>query len=267
MGVVYQAWDTKLRRHVALKVLTNIAGTAEESRRRLLREARHAAALNHPNICTLHEVAAADGADFIVMELVTGRPVNALTAAGALPAAQVESLGTQIADALAHAHEQGVVHGDMKSANVVVRDDGRAKVLDFGIARRMRQVAADTTTPSGSPGHDLIAGTPAYMAPEVLNGALPDARSDLWSLGVLLFEMATGTLPFRGSGLALVAAVLRDEPRFPPRGMSAELMDIIRHCLDKQPESRVASAADVSKRLQGSDFGTGLSIFRGIFDR
>ncbi|MGH9253973.1 MAG: alpha/beta fold hydrolase [Vicinamibacterales bacterium] len=265
MGVVYKARDTKLRRHVALKVLSHAGG--EDGRRRLLREARHAAALNHHNICTIHEVGHASGVDFIVMELVVGRPLNTLTAAGPLPAAQVESLGTQIADALAHAHEQGVIHGDLKSANVVVRDDGRAKVLDFGIARRLDPVAHDSTTLSATMPDDGVVGTPAYMAPEVLNGGPTDARSDVWSLGVLLFEMATGTLPFHGRGLDLCAAVLRDEPHFPRRGVSPGLMDIIRQCLEKQPERRVAGPAEVSKRLRRSDFGTGYPIFGGMFDR
>jgi pimeloyl-ACP methyl ester carboxylesterase len=265
MGIVYQAWDTKLRRHVALKALAPTTGTSEDGRRRLLREARHAAALNHPNICTVFEVTAARGVDFIVMELVTGRPLSELTASGPLPVAQVESLGMQVADALAHAHERGVVHGDLKSANVVVREDGRAKVLDFGIARRVEPAPAESMAPSATLRGEAIAGTPAYMAPEVLGGRPPDARSDVWSLGVLLFEMATGAMPFCGKGFDLVAAILRDEPRFPRLGLSAGLTGIIRQCLDKRPEHRVPSAADVSKRL--TDIEIGFPSFGGLFDR
>jgi serine/threonine-protein kinase len=265
MGVVYKAWDTRLCRDVAVKVLSNTAGTSEDGRRRLLREARHAAALNHPNICTIHEVAEAGGVNFIVMELVTGRPLNVLTAAGAFPETEVESLGAQIADALAHAHERRVIHGDLKSANVMVRDDGCPKVLDFGIARRMRSEAHDTLS-STMPG-DIVAGTPAYMAPEVLSGGPPDVRSDIWALGVLLYEMATGRLPFSGRGLDLCAAVLRDEPRLPRRTVSVRLSDTIHMCLEKRPERRLASAADVAKRLRRSDSGIGFPTFGGMFDR
>jgi pimeloyl-ACP methyl ester carboxylesterase len=263
MGVVYRATDTKLLRPVALKVLSDTTSGAEP-RRRLLREARNAAALNHPNICTIHEVAHADHVDFIVMELVPGRVLRALTVAGPLPTEQVEALGAQIADALTHAHERGVVHGDLKSANVVVRDDGRAKVLDFGIARRIEAIGAEGTT-LADPTASRIVGTPAYMAPEVLSGALPDPRSDIWSLGVLLFEMATGRLPFRGEGLDLAAAILRDPPPLPRRGVPAEMRDIIGRCLDKEPGRR-PSAAEVRRTLQ-FETERGFPLGGGLFER
>ncbi len=266
MGVVYRARDTRLERDVAIKVLNAPAGDAD-ARRRLLREARHAAALNHPSICTIYEVAEANGLAFIVMELVTGRPLSAITAAGTLRTAEVVSLGMQIADALAHAHTEGVVHGDLKSANVVVRDDGRAKVLDFGIARRTIPVAKEHTTMTVAAPHGMLVGTPAYMAPEVLNGAVPDARSDLWSLGVLLFEMATGTMPFRGVGLDLIAAVLRDNVRLPKGSLPAGLPAIIERCLDRQPERRPISAAAVSAALRHIDSRSDPGSFGWTFDR
>jgi pimeloyl-ACP methyl ester carboxylesterase len=267
MGVVFRARDTRLQRNVAIKILAHPQGADVDARRHLLREARHAAALNHPHICTVYEVAEAAGLAFIVMELVTGRPLSAITAAGALPAGEVVSLGTQVADALAHAHGEGVIHGDLKSANVVVRDDGFAKVLDFGIARRVTASANEhTTLPVAA--QSMVTGTPAYMAPEVLNGAVPDVRSDLWSLGVLLFEMSTGTLPFRGAGFDLIAAVLRDEVRL-PKGSSlpAGLAAIIEQCLDRQPERRPASAATVSTALRQVDSRIDAGRFGWIFDR
>ena len=265
MGIVFRARDTKLRREVALKVLAGDAATGDDARRRLLREARHAAALSHPNICAVFDVAEAGGVDFIVMELVPGRTLRAMTSTGALPTELVESLGRQIADALAHAHAHDVVHGDLKSANVVVRDDGRAQVLDFGIARRLNRAdAGDMTVEQTTAGQ--IAGTPAYMAPEVLSGSVPDAHSDVWALGVLLFEMVTGTLPFRGEGLSIAAAVLRDEPAVPKRGVTAELGNVIRHCLDKRPGHR-PSAAEVSKRLQNPGFDLEFPVLGGMFDR
>ena len=261
MGVVYEALDTDLQRRVAVKVLARADALGDAARRRLLREARHAAALNHPGICTIHEVAEWRGVDFLVMELVTGRPLGAITPPRGLPLQLLRDYGIQIADALAHAHGHGIVHGDLKAANVMVREDGRLKVLDFGISRRIAPAATNTFT-----GTSAIAGTPAYMAPEVLQGQPPDARADLWSFGVLLFEMATGRLPFQGSGLDIVASILRDEPHFAPDGVPRSLQRVINKCLAKEPSSRYSTAGEVSRALTHVG-DAGVPVLGGMFDR
>ena len=182
MGAVYQAHDPTLQRTVAIKVL---AKQDEDASARLLQEARAASALNHPHICTIHEVGEHEGQAFIVMEHVEGKPLSALIPADGLPPESVIRYGTQIADALAHAHERGIVHRDLKSANVVITPEGRAKVLDFGLAARMPQADAEavTKTQEAIPHAGMLVGTLAYMAPEVLRGEAATARSDIWALG------------------------------------------------------------------------------------
>src|SRR5439155_6902859 len=196
-GTVYLAYDTKLHRQVALKMMTGSKET-ETSRTLLLREARNAAALNHPNICTIYEVGDANGFAFIAMEYVEGRSLRDRIEAGAMPMHDIVRYGLCAAEALAYAHEHGVVHRDFKAANAIITNDGRLKIVDFGLARRWDASMADTTTmvslaPSGS-----IMGTPYAMAPEQVCGEPTDARIDIWALGVLLYEMATGTQPFKG---------------------------------------------------------------------
>jgi serine/threonine protein kinase len=181
MGEVYRARDPRLEREVALKVLPAETLTDETARARLLREARMAAKLNHPHICTIHEVGESDGQVYIAMELVEGRPLDAILVGGALPVEQAVRYGAQVADALAHAHERGVVHRDLKSGNVVITPEGRAKVLDFGLAKQLvGEELAEATTELGAtltvPGS--VVGTLAYMAPEQLRGQPADARSD-----------------------------------------------------------------------------------------
>ena len=182
MGAVYRAHDPTLQRTVAIKVLTK---QNEDASARLLQEARAASALNHPHICTIHEVGEHEGQAFIVMEHVEGKPLSALIPADGLPPESVIRYGTQIADALAHAHERGIVHRDLKSQNVVITPEGRAKVLDFGLAARMPQADAEmvTKTQDALPHAGMLVGTLAYMAPEVLRGEAATARSDIWALG------------------------------------------------------------------------------------
>jgi serine/threonine protein kinase len=184
MGAVYKAHDPTLQRTVAIKVL---AKQDEDASARLLQEARAASALNHPHVCTIYEVGEHEGQAFIVMEHVEGKPLSALIPADGLPPESVIRYGTQIADALAHAHERGIVHRDLKSANVVITPEGRAKVLDFGLAARMPQadVEAVTKTQEAIPLNNagMLVGTLAYMAPEVLRGEAATARSDIWALG------------------------------------------------------------------------------------
>ncbi len=249
MGEVYRARDTRLRRDVALKVLQD-GGLADAARKRLLREARAAAALNHPNICTVHEVD--DAAGFIAMELVAGQPLHELIRRGAFEASRVCRLGAQLADALDHAHRQGVVHRDFKSANVIVTAEDRPVIVDFGIAR-LKAGSGEGTTELLSSDHlpGQLAGTLPYMAPEVLQGADADARSDIWALGVVLHEMITGKLPFaRPTASELCAAILRDPPAPLPREAPPALAAIVHRALAKNPPERYRTAGEVRAALE-----------------
>jgi eukaryotic-like serine/threonine-protein kinase len=249
MGEVYRARDTRLRRDVALKVLHD-HGTANTARERLLREARAAAALNHPNICTVHEVD--DTAGFIAMELVAGQPLNEVIRRGALAPSRVCRMGAQVADALDHAHRQGVIHRDFKSANVIVTPDDRPVIVDFGIARVATGGGEGTTELLSSdhvPGH--LAGTLPYMAPEVLQGADADARSDIWALGVVLHEMIAGKLPFaRATASEVSAAILRDPPAPLPHETLPALGAVVRRALAKNAPERYRTAGEVRAALE-----------------
>lgn len=245
MGEVYLAYDTTLHRHVGLKVLV---GTGDDSsaRERLLREARNAAALSHPHICTVYEVGEVHGLGFIAMEYVKGRSLHDLVASGPLPMADVLRWGTQAAEALVYAHGHGVIHRDFKAANVIVGEDGRVKIVDFGLARRDQSSLGDTTTMATMAPVGTIAGTPYAMAPEQVRGEACDNRTDVWALGVLLHEMASGTRPFDGASSAdLFSAILRDPPRGLPASVPAALVAIINRCLERSPECRFQQASDV----------------------
>jgi serine/threonine protein kinase/Tfp pilus assembly protein PilF len=249
MGVVYRARDTRLDRFVAIKVLAD--SSDERAAERMLREARHASALSHPNICTLHEIGAAEGTPFIVMELVEGESLEQRIAGG-LPFATVLRFGAQIANALAHAHQRGIIHRDLKCANVAVTADGRPKILDFGIAKQVATVEVTEATRSLATltADHGIAGTLPYMAPELLEGRPADARSDLRAFGVMLVEMASGTRPFRGeTGLSLSTAIMRDAPAIAP-SIPAPLGSIARRLLEKNPSDRYQSAAEVAQELE-----------------
>ena len=256
MGEVWRAYDTKLLRTVAIKVLHDTADAAG----RILAEARAASALNHPHICTIHDVGAAapstssgQAVSFIVMEYVEGKPLSELIPSDGLPPGSVIRYGTQIADGLAHAHQHGIVHRDLKSANVVITPDGRAKVLDFGVAEKMlaAEAAAVTTTHAATTPPGRLVGTPAYMAPEQLRGEAATFRSDVWSLGVLLYEMASGQLPFTaGSGAELAACILKDTAPALPDRVSASLRSIIERCLSKEPGRRYSSGEALHSALE-----------------
>ncbi len=202
MGEVYRARDEQLDRDVAVKVLPSSSFDDPTARARLVREAKAAAALNHPNICTVHEVGEADGQAYIAMELVEGQTLSAMLIAGPLPAEQVVHYGRQLAAALTHAHERGVVHRDLKSNNVIVTPDRRVKVLDFGLAKRAvdsDMTAAITQMHASLTQAGTAVGTLPYMSPEQLRGENVQVSSDIWALGVVLYEMATGTRPFKGN--------------------------------------------------------------------
>jgi TolB-like protein/Tfp pilus assembly protein PilF/tRNA A-37 threonylcarbamoyl transferase component Bud32 len=249
MGEVYRARHTVLGRQVAIKTL-NAELADPLAKRRLIREARHASLLSHPNICTIHEVGEAGDTPFIVMEFVDGQPLSEIVRM-ALPALDdALACGIQIADALEHAHDRGIVHRDLKSSNVVVDPIGRPIVLDFGLARRaVREHGAapadSTVTVDGA-----LAGTLSHMAPEVLTGGQADARSDVWSLGVLLYELTTGTLPFQGrTPFETSSAILNEPPRPVPRRVPLAVRLVIERCLVKDPGARYQRAAEVRDAL------------------
>ena len=260
MGEVYRAHDEKLDRDIALKVLLASALTDETARARLLREARSAAALNHPHICTVHEVGEADGQTYIAMEFVEGKPLSEFVRGQGLPVETALRYGSQIADGLGHAHERGVVHRDLKSANVVITSEGRAKVLDFGLAKRLegRALSEVTTQSQGlltQPG--AVMGTLPYMAPEQLRGEPADARSDVWALGVVLHEMLVGERPFRGqTGYELSSAILNQPPPALPARVPVELRAVIERCLAKEPGRRYHQGGEVRAALEAVQAGT-----------
>jgi TolB-like protein/tetratricopeptide (TPR) repeat protein len=256
MGYVYRATDSKLGREVALKVLPPEVSRDPERLARFQREARAVAALNHPHIVTIHSVDEADGVHFLTMELVEGQSLDRLIPPSGLPVERIVKIANALAEALAAAHEKGIVHRDLKPANVMVTDDGRVKVLDFGLAK---DVLADVTgnatlTSTGQTQAGMVMGTPAYMSPEQIAGRTLDHRTDIFSLGIVLHEMATGRRPFEGTSPAeLASAILRDSPPLVTDvrvDLPSDLARVIRRCLEKEPRYRVQTACDVSNELR-----------------
>jgi eukaryotic-like serine/threonine-protein kinase len=257
MGEVYRAHDPRLERDVAIKVVSASTLGDPDARPRLLREARSAAALNHPHVCTIHEVGEIDGQAYIAMELIDGQPLDRAIPEGGLPVEQVVRYGLQIADAVAHAHDRGIVHRDLKTSNALITPQGRAKVLDFGLAKRLsgpELVEAATQASLTKPG--FIAGTPAYMAPEQLRGQPADARSDVWALGVVLYEMVAGAKPFRGrTHFELSAAILNEPPAPLPAHVPPELRAVIERCLEKDLAGRYGEGGQVRAALEAIQRG------------
>ncbi len=245
MGVVYRAEDVRLGRTVALKVLPPEVASDPQRKARLIREARAASALNHPNIVTIHDIGNEGGLDFIVMELVDGKPLNALVPPGGMPARQVAELAIQIADALSKAHAAGIIHRDVKPGNIMVTGEGSVKLLDFGIAK-----FEDTGVSQAQSSEGALMGTAAYMSPEQAEGKPVDARSDVFSFGAVLYEMITGRPAFaRDTYVDTLSAILHDEPA-QPAGVPVKLEDIILRSLRKHPEQRWQSMADLKTALQ-----------------
>jgi serine/threonine protein kinase len=251
MGVVYRARDEELNRDVAVKVLA--AGMLEHlGQDHLLREAQTASALNHPNICTIYQIGRVDQGFYLVMELVEGQPLNEMVRSTKLTTEGVMRYGVQIADALAHAHDRQVIHRDLKGANVVITREGRVKVLDFGLARRLDSETVDAVTRmQASVERDRsIAGTLAYMAPEVLTGEAGGYQSDIWALGVVLYEAVTGRLPFGGSTpYGLSAAILHELPGPLPANVPPGLSAVILRCLAKDLKDRFQRAGEIRSAL------------------
>lgn len=253
MGEVYRAHDERLDRDVALKVLP--AGTLadESARKRFRKEALALSKLNHPNVETVHDFDTQEGVDFLVMEHIPGITLSDKLAAGPVPEKEITRLGAQLAEGLTAAHEQGVVHRDLKPGNLRVTPDGRLKILDFGLAKLLRPVSATATTESLTE-TQAVAGTVPYMAPEQLQGEPVDARTDLYAVGTVLYEMATGRRPFEQKlASALIADIVHTPPprpsQFNPR-VASRLEEIILKCLEKEPENRYQSSKELGVDLR-----------------
>jgi serine/threonine protein kinase len=250
MGVVYLAQDRDLQRMVAIKVVDR-SRQDPGALRSLLEEARVVASLHHPSICGVHGIGRAGDEQFIVMEHVEGRPLSMIVPPDiGLPLETVLHYAIQIVDAVVHAHRHNIVHGDLKASNIMIAPDGSVKVLDFGLA--VRQGATPNPETETTRQHEIseVGGTVPYMAPELLRGRRADVRSDIWALGVLVFEMLTGRRPFHGATTyELAAAVLGAEPLSLPRRVPGHLRRIVSRCLSKHPGHRYRCARDLATAL------------------
>ena len=257
MGVVWKALDTTLDREIALKVLPDDVANDPDRLSRFEREAKALAALDHPNIVTIHTVQQAEGVRFITMELVRGAPLTKSIPKGGMPLAELLRVGASLADALEAAHAKGVVHRDLKPGNVMVGNDGRVRVLDFGLVKLNRPEAdgdATQAVTATATGIGMVVGTLPYMSPEQLKGEAVDHRTDIFSVGVMLYEMATGRHPFPAkSNAERVASILTGTPR-PANEVRDDLPDglqrVIERCIAKDPARRFETAGQLRDELQ-----------------
>ena len=260
MGVVYRATDTRLGRDVALKVLSPDVGGTPEAHKRFIREARAASALEHPHIAAIHDIGEDDGISFIAMELVHGQSLDLLVARGPIPPSRALELAIEVAEALAHAHAHGVIHRDVKPANVMVTSEGHVKMIDFGLAKLAAGEASADTRSTLVTAAGVVMGTMSYVSPEQARAEPVDARSDIFSFGVMLYELLAGVLPFRGqSSLEILDSVLRaPTPALPIKGLapgdlaSVELNRIVAKCLEKDATARYQSMADLLVDLRAA---------------
>jgi len=248
-GVVYRAWDLRLERLVAIKIINQQSHLSPIGWGWLLREARLAGGLNHPCICTVYDVGEEDGQAYIAMEYVEGSPLSLLLMPTGLPSARVTHYGRLVSSALEHAHAHGTLHCDIKAANIMVTAQGELKILDFGLAKRLQMGAALHALQSSTDvGH--VVGTIPYLAPEVLRGERASVWSDIWSVGVLLYEMATGRPPFQGHTVFdLTHSIITAVPTFPANKIREHLAQVIDRCLQKEPSRRYRRARDILRDL------------------
>jgi tetratricopeptide (TPR) repeat protein len=251
MGQVYRAHDTRLGRDVAVKVLPNAIPDAE-ALSRFEREGRAASALSHPNICAVYDVGDADRRPYLVMELLQGVTLRSYIDGRPLDVAMVLDFATQVADALDAAHAKGIIHRDVKPGNIMITGRHHVKVLDFGLAKLVPQGESNETMTVGSvTAAGTVAGTPHYMAPELMTGADADTRSDVWALGIVTYEMLTGRVPFTGAtAMAIASSVLRDEVPPLPEGTPSGLRSVVGRCLARRPEDRYQRAGEVRAALE-----------------
>jgi Tol biopolymer transport system component len=255
MGEVWLAEDATLKRKVALKVLPAAVAGDPDRLARFQREAETIAALSHPNIVTIHSIEQDGDVRFLTMELVEGQSLDRMIPRGGLPLGQVLDIGAALADALVASHDKGIIHRDLKPANVMLTKERRVKVLDFGLAKLREEATFDGETRTAAiTGEGRIVGTVAYMSPEQAEGKPVDARSDLFSLGIVLYELATGERPFKGeTSLSVLSAILRETPKSVSElraELPRELSRIVRQCLQKDPEERYQTAKDVRNQLR-----------------
>jgi len=252
-GAVFRGQDLRLRRPVAIKVPH--AGGSEDSAAwgQLLEEARAASALNHPNICAVYDIGEEAEVNYIALEFVDGRTLSEITRSGPLPTLQALSYAIQMAKALEHAHDRKIIHRDLKASNVMITLEGQAKLLDFGLARRLEPSVIESVTQSRQSFAEMgsTAGTLCYMAPEVLRGKPPRPSSDLWSLGALLYEVLAGRLPFKGeTPFELTMAIMVEAPEPLPSAVPGVVRAIVEKCLQKEPEKRFANAHELLTQLE-----------------
>ncbi len=254
MGEVYRARDSRLNRTVALKILPAQFAGDPGRRQRFEQEARAASALNHPNIISVYDIGEQDGLAYIVSELIDGESLRDIIQRGPMPLSRLLDVAGQIAAALAAAHTAGIVHRDLKPENIMVTRDGRAKILDFGLAKQTATAAAgdsNATLTATQTSAGAVVGTAAYMSPEQIRGATVDHRSDIFSFGLVLYECISGKMPFeRSTSVEIMTAILREDPAELPESVSPALRQIVWHCLEKEPEQRFHSARDLAFALR-----------------